>query len=59
MARFRLTFVLIACAILYTGIAVPEAQVTSEGGTILGSIKDTTVLENYLSGVRVAIFRET
>ena len=49
MARFRLSLVLMAFAILYTGIAVPEDQ----GGTILGTIKDTTLLENYLSGVRV------
>ncbi|RKU19171.1 hypothetical protein C6503_08105 [Candidatus Poribacteria bacterium] len=31
----------------------PEDQATSEGGTISGVIKDTTLLENYLSGVRV------
>ena len=55
MARFRLTFVLMAFAILYTGIAVPEDQDqdTQKGGTIIGDIKDTTLLENPLSGVRV------
>ena len=31
----------------------PEDQATLEGGTISGIIKDTTLLENYLSGVRV------
>lgn len=57
MAYFRLTFVLMAFAILFTGIAVPEDQATSEGGTILGVIKDTTLLENYLSGVRVVFVK--
>ena len=53
MTRFRLTFVLMAFAILYSAIAVPEDQDTSKGGTIIGDIKDTTLRENYLSGVRV------
>ena len=53
MARFRLTLVLMAFAILYSGIAVPEDQDTLKGGTIIGVIKDTTLRENYLSGVRV------
>ncbi len=53
MTRFRLTFVLMAFAILSSGIALPEDQDTQKGGTIIGAIKDTTLLENYLSGVRV------
>lgn len=53
MARFRLTFVLIAFAILYTGIAVPEDQDASKGGTIIGDIKDTTLLESPIRGVQV------
>ena len=53
MAHFRLTFVLMAFAILFTTIAVPEDQDTAKGGTIIGDIKDTTLRENYLSGVRV------
>ncbi len=53
MAYFRLTFVLMAFAILYSGIAVPEDQDTPKGGTIIGDIQDTTLRENYLSGVRV------
>ena len=53
MAHFRLTFVLMAFAILFTGIAVPEDQDTQKGGTIIGDIKDTTLLEKSLSGVRV------
>ncbi|MCY3740650.1 MAG: carboxypeptidase-like regulatory domain-containing protein [Candidatus Poribacteria bacterium] len=53
MAHFRLAFVLMAFAILYTGIAVPEDQDTSKGGTIIGDIQDTTLRENYLGGVRV------
>ncbi|MYB02097.1 carboxypeptidase regulatory-like domain-containing protein [Candidatus Poribacteria bacterium] len=53
MAHFRLAFVLAAFAILYTGIAVPEDQDTPKGGTIIGDIKDTTLRENYISGVRV------
>ena len=39
MARFGLTFALMAFAILYTGVAVPEDQDTPEGGTIIGDIK--------------------
>lgn len=57
MARFRLTFVLIAFAILFTGIAVPEDQDTAKGGTIIGDIQDTTLRENYLSGVRVVFVK--
>ena len=53
MVHFRLTFVLMAFAILFTGIAVPEDQDTQKGGTIIGDIKDTTLLEKSLSGVRV------
>ncbi|RKU32816.1 hypothetical protein C6499_02615 [Candidatus Poribacteria bacterium] len=57
MAHFRLTFVLMAFAILFTGIAIPEDQDTAEGGTIIGDIQDTTLLENYLSGVRVVFVK--
>ena len=53
MTYFRLTFVLMAFVILFTGIAVPEDQATSEGGTILGDIQDTTLLELPIRGVRV------
>ena len=53
MARFGLTFVLMAFAILSSGTAVPEDQDTQKGGTIIGDIKDTTLLEKPLSGVRV------
>ena len=52
MARFGLTFVLMAFAILYSGTALPEDQ-AQKGGTIIGDIKDTTLLEKPLSGVRV------
>ena len=53
MARFRLTFVLMAFAILSSGIAVPEDQDTQKGGAISGHIKDTTLLESPINGVRV------
>ena len=53
MARFRLTFVLMAFAILFTGIAVPEDQDTAKGGTIIGDIQDTTLFELPISEVRV------
>lgn len=52
MARFGLTFVLMAFAILYSGTALPEEQ-AQKGGTIIGDIQDTTLLEKPLSGVRV------
>lgn len=57
MARFRWTFLLMAFAILFTGIAVPEDQNTAKGGTIIGDIQDTTLRENYLSGVRVVFVK--
>ena len=53
MARFRLTLILMAFAILYTGIAVPKDQAASKGGMIRGHIKDTTLLESPINGVRV------
>lgn len=53
MTRFRLSLILMAFTILYTGSAVAEDQNTSKGGTIMGDIKDTTLLEKPLSGVRV------
>jgi len=42
-----------AFAILSSGIAVPEDQDTQKGGTIIGDIKDTTLLESPINGVRV------
>ena len=57
MTRFRLTLVLMAFAILSSGIAVPEDQDTQKGGTIIGDIQDTTLRENYLSGVRVVFVK--
>ena len=53
MTHFRLSLVLMVFVILFSGIAVPEDQDTSKGGTIIGDIQDTTLLENYLSEVRV------
>ena len=57
MAHFKLTFVLMAFAILFTGIAVPEDQDTAKGGTIIGDIQDTTLLELPISGVRVVFVK--
>ena len=42
-----------AFTILSNGILVSEDQDTPKGGTIIGDIQDTTLRENYLSGVRV------
>jgi hypothetical protein len=53
MARFRLSLILMAFAILYSGIAASQDQAISKGGTILGHIKDTTLLESPINGVRV------
>lgn len=53
MAHFRLSLVLMAFAILSSGIAVPEDQDTSKGGAIIGAIRDTTLFELPISGVRV------
>ena len=57
MVRFRLTCVLMAFAILSSGIAVPEGQDTQKGGTIIGDIKDTTLLELPIRGVRVVFVK--
>ncbi|MCY4552688.1 MAG: carboxypeptidase-like regulatory domain-containing protein [Candidatus Poribacteria bacterium] len=57
MVRFRLTFALMAFAILSSGIAVPEDQDTQKGGTIIGDIKDTTLLELPIRGVRVVFVK--
>ena len=57
MTHFRLSLVLMACAILSSGVAVSEDQDTSKGGTIIGDIQDTTLLENYLSEVRVVFVK--
>ena len=53
MTRFRLTFVLMAFAILYSGIAAAQEKDTSKGGVILGHVKDTTLLESPIKGVQV------
>ena len=50
MARFRLTFVLMAFAILFSGIAAAQGKDISKGGVILGHIKDTTLLSK--TGIR-------
>ncbi len=55
MARFRLTFVLMAFAILSSGIAAAQGKDISKGGVILGHIKDTTLLESPIKGVRVVV----
>ena len=55
MVRFRLIFVLIAFATLYSAIAVPADQDIANGGTITGNIQDTTLLESPISGVRVVL----
>ena len=57
MAYFRLSLVLMAFAILASGIAVPEDQDTSKGGTIIGDIQDTTLFELPISGVRVVFVK--
>ena len=57
MTRFKLTFILMAFAILYSGIAVPEDHDASKGGTIIGDIKDTTLLESPISWVRVVFLK--
>ena len=46
-----------AFAILSSGIAVPEDQDTQKGGTIIGDIKDTTLLELPIRGVRVVFVK--
>ena len=53
VAHFRLSFVLMALVVLYTGIAASQDQAVSKGGTIDGHIKDTTLLESPINGVRV------
>ena len=53
MAHFRLSFVLMVLVVLYTGIAASQDQAVSKGGMIDGHIKDTTLLESPINGVRV------
>ena len=48
MTRFRLSLMLMAFAILYSGIAAEQQRDNPKGGVILGHVKDTTL----------AIFRE-
>ena len=55
MARFRLTLVLMAFAILYSGIAAAQEKDLSKGGVILGHVKDTTLLESPIKGVQVVL----
>ena len=57
MARFRLSLILMAFAILYSGIAASQDQAVSKGGTISGHIKDTTLLENPINAVRVVFVK--
>ena len=45
------------CALLYSGAAAPQEQGVSKGGTILGHIKDTTLLESPINGVRVVFVK--
>ena len=53
MGRFRLTFVLLAFAILCSGIAAAQQKDIPKGGVIRGHVKDTTLLESPIRGVRV------
>lgn len=57
MTHFRLSLVLMAFAILSSGIAVPEDQDTSKGGTIIGDIQDTTLFELPIREVRVVFVK--
>ena len=55
MARFRLTFVLVVCGLMCSGIAVAQEQGMTKGGTIHGYIIDTTPAQLPIVGVRVQI----
>lgn len=56
MAWLRLSFVLVAGAVLYTlDISAQESEVPSKGGTIRGHIFDTTPQELPIGGVQVTI----
>ena len=57
MVRFRLSFVLILCMVLYGGTASLQEQNVSKGGTVEGRIIDTTLLERPISSVRVVFVR--
>ena len=55
MACFRLTFVLIVCVLVCSGVAVAQEQGIAESGTIHGYITDTTPAQLPIVGVRVQI----
>ena len=55
MVRFRLIFVLIVCVLVCSGAAVAQEQGIVKGGTIHGSIIDTTPSQLPIVGVRVQI----
>ena len=55
MARFRLTFVLIVCVLMCSGVAVAQKQGMAEGGTVHGYITHTTPAQLPIVGVRVQI----
>ena len=55
MACFRLTFVLIVCVLVGSGVAVAQEQGIAESGTIHGYITDTTPAQLPIVGVRVQI----
>ncbi len=55
MARFRLTFVLIVCVLVGSGVAAAQEQGRAKGGTIHGYITDTTPAQLPIVGVRVQI----
>ena len=55
MTLFRLTFVLIVCVLMGSGVAVAQEQGISKGGTVHGYITDTTPAQLSIVGVRVQI----
>ena len=56
MTRLSLMLMLVACVVMFSGIAIAQdADVATSGGTVRGDIVDTTTAQNPIPDVRVLI----
>ena len=55
MMRLSVALILIGCVFMFIGITFAQDDLTQQGGTVRGTIVDTTTAQNPIEGVEVII----
>ena len=55
MTRLSVVLMLMGCVFMFTGITFAQDDLTQQGGTVRGTIVDTTTAQNPIEGVEVII----